>query len=176
MAALSAMGVDVYTKRTRTVPAFMMPFTNPKHDVDVSGQMHVNGHIEIGLTQVSMLLGHCCCRRGPLSDKVSVCKEKTSHSHTLCLSSTLGVQAHAEDCTLQFRKMYLCHLQVWYSILKGQCVPAVAQSTAPLLPQHGLVLDVGSNFGYYALYAAAHGCRCGHCLFRTRRLGIESVM
>lgn len=37
-----------------------MPFTNPKHDVDVSGQMHVNGHIEIGLTQVRVL-SHICC-------------------------------------------------------------------------------------------------------------------
>ncbi len=55
MHALSAMGIDVYTRHTRTVPSFLMPFTNPKHDVDVSGQMHVNGHIEIGLTQVLLL-------------------------------------------------------------------------------------------------------------------------
>ena len=53
--ALSAMGIDVYTRHTRTLPSFLMPFTNPKHDVDVSGQMHVNGHIEIGLTQVVLL-------------------------------------------------------------------------------------------------------------------------
>ena len=52
MAALSAMGIDVYSRHTQTLPSFIMPFTNPKHDVDVSGQMHVNGHIEIGLTQV----------------------------------------------------------------------------------------------------------------------------
>ena len=66
MAALSAMGVDVYTKQTKTVPSFMMPFTNPKHDVDVSGQMHVNGHIEIGLTQVSRSLAKCCGWCGPV--------------------------------------------------------------------------------------------------------------
>lgn len=52
VAALSAMEIDVYSKETRTLPSFIMPFTNPKHDVDVSGQMHVNGNIEIGLTQV----------------------------------------------------------------------------------------------------------------------------
>ena len=62
------------------------------------------------------------------------------------------------------------------TILKGQCVPAARQSTAPLLPQHGLVLDVGSNFGYYALYAAAHGCRCGHPLLGISHLGLERVM
>lgn len=52
VATLSAMRIDVFSKKTRTLPSFVMPFTNPKHDVDVSGQMHVNGHIEIGLTQV----------------------------------------------------------------------------------------------------------------------------
>ena len=66
MAALSAMGVDVYTKQTKTLPSFMMPFANPKHDVDVSGQMHVNGHIEIGLTQVSESPTKCCGPLGPL--------------------------------------------------------------------------------------------------------------
>ena len=59
VAALSAMGIDVFTRHTRTVPSFIMPFTNPKHDVDVSGQMHVNGHIEIGLTQVFHVSHDC---------------------------------------------------------------------------------------------------------------------
>lgn len=84
--------------------------------------------------------------------------------------------AHVEDCMLRLCRGCLCHLQVWYTILKGQCVPAVRQSTAPLLPQHGLVLDVGSNFGYYALYAAAHGCRCGHPLLCISHPVLESVM
>lgn len=52
VAHLLGLGVEVYVKRTRTVPSFLMPYTNPKQDVDVSGQMHVNGNIEIGLTQV----------------------------------------------------------------------------------------------------------------------------
>lgn len=60
VAALSGMGIDVYSRQTKTLPSFIMPFTNPKHDVDVSGQMHVNGHIEIGLTQVRVL-SHICC-------------------------------------------------------------------------------------------------------------------
>ncbi len=59
VAALMAMGIDLYSKETRTLPSFIMPFTNPKHDVDVSGQMHVNGNIEIGLTQVVHL--PCSC-------------------------------------------------------------------------------------------------------------------
>ena len=44
--------------------------------------------------------------------------------------------------------------QIWWTVLRnGGC----------LRPDdsRGLVLDVGANFGYYALYAAAHGCRCG---------------
>ena len=86
MAALSAMGVDVYTKQTRTVPFFMMPFTNPKHDVDVSGQMHVNGHIEIGLTQVSKSPTKRCSWRGSLPQNWSVSIEKSRHCHTLYLN------------------------------------------------------------------------------------------
>ena len=42
--------------------------------------------------------------------------------------------------------------QIWWTVLRnGGC----------LRPDdsRGLVLDVGANFGYYALYAAAHGCR-----------------
>ncbi|KAK9842464.1 hypothetical protein WJX81_001323 [Elliptochloris bilobata] len=50
--ALVARGVEVYVARTKTVPSFIMPFTNPKHDVDVSGQMHSNGQVELGITQI----------------------------------------------------------------------------------------------------------------------------
>ena len=44
-------------------------------------------------------------------------------------------------------------LQTWWSILGrgGACKKGTA---AP-----GLVLDIGANFGYYALYSAAMGCR-----------------
>ncbi len=56
VAHLLGLGVEVYVKRTRTVPSFLMPYTNPKQDVDVSGQMHINGNIELGLTQVPSLL------------------------------------------------------------------------------------------------------------------------
>ena len=49
--ALVARGVQVYVARTKTVPTFIMPFTNAKHDVDVSGQMAANGHVELGITQ-----------------------------------------------------------------------------------------------------------------------------
>ncbi len=49
-------------------------------------------------------------------------------------------------------------MQVWYTILHEQCIPSLISSTTAL-GQSRLVLDVGSNFGYYSLYAAAHGCR-----------------
>ena len=86
MAALSAMGVDVYTKQTKTVPSFVMRFTHPKQDVDVSGQMHVNGHIGIGLTQVSRLPTVRCGWHGSLPQNWSVSIEKSRHCHTLCLN------------------------------------------------------------------------------------------
>lgn len=45
-------GLQVYTRRTTTVPSFIMPYTNWKHDVDVSEQMEHAGAVEQGLTQV----------------------------------------------------------------------------------------------------------------------------
>lgn len=68
VAALMSMGVEVYVKKTRTVPHVLMPYTNPKQDVDVSGQMETNGHIELGLTQVchfdeQMLQSAARCQR-----------------------------------------------------------------------------------------------------------------
>ena len=47
--------------------------------------------------------------------------------------------------------------QIWWTVLRnGGC----------LRPDdsRGLVLDVGANFGYYALYAASLGCRCCLCV------------
>ena len=108
MAALSAMGVDVYTKQTKTVPSFMMPFTNPKHDVDVSGQMHVNGHIEIGLTQVSKSLTKCCGWRNLLPQNWSVSRSTITLPYSVRepqggarhQGAKTGI-AHVEGCILQ---------------------------------------------------------------------------
>ncbi len=49
--------------------------------------------------------------------------------------------------------------QVWYTILHGQCMSSSKDGPHSALHSR-LVLDIGSNFGYYSLYAAAHGCRC----------------
>ena len=35
-----------------TVPRFWMPYANPEFDVDVSGQVHHNGLVEAGNTQI----------------------------------------------------------------------------------------------------------------------------
>jgi hypothetical protein len=43
-----------------------------------------------------------------------------------------------------------CH-QVWYFRLKNQCIKPDGS--------RGLVVDVGGNFGWYSLFAAAMGCR-----------------
>ncbi len=40
---------------------------------------------------------------------------------------------------------------MWYYRLKGQCVRGDGT--------RGLVVDVGGNFGWYSLFAAAMGCR-----------------
>lgn len=64
-------------------------------------------------------------------------------------------------------------LQVWYTRLKGRCSEDASNSAETTFGQpakgveHGwsgdtekrLVVDIGANFGYYSLYAAAHGCR-----------------
>ena len=139
VAALSAMEIDVYSKETRTLPSFIMPFTNPKHDVDVSGQMHVNGNIEIGLTQVDTPSLQLLCQRCGLID---------------CF---LGAVRCIIPCAERSRISNIS-MQVWYTILHGQCVSSLTSSKAATA-QSRLVLDVGSNFGYYSLYAAAHGCR-----------------
>jgi hypothetical protein len=44
--------VEVRLKRTVTKPAFLMPYTNPKFDVDVSAAMVNGGAVEMGLSQV----------------------------------------------------------------------------------------------------------------------------
>ncbi len=48
-------------------------------------------------------------------------------------------------------------MQVWYTRLKDACA-AAADAKGKRPPR--LVVDVGANFGYYSLYAAAMGCRC----------------
>ncbi|KAJ9534904.1 hypothetical protein QJQ45_029540 [Haematococcus lacustris] len=42
--------------------------------------------------------------------------------------------------------------QVFHQVLEGRCFD-------PATGQRALVLDVGANFGYFAVYAALHGCR-----------------
>jgi hypothetical protein len=43
--------IDVRLRPTNTVPSFLMPFTDPELDVDVSGQMAGHAAVEMGLTQ-----------------------------------------------------------------------------------------------------------------------------
>ncbi len=45
--------MDVRLKQTSTKPSFLMPFTNPDFDVDVSASMVNGGAVEMGLSQVS---------------------------------------------------------------------------------------------------------------------------
>lgn len=88
---LRSKNVEVRLKQTSIRPAFLMPLTNPKFDVDVSASMVNGGAVEMGLSQV------------------------------------------------------------WYYRLKDQCIKADGS--------RGLVVDVGGNFGWYSLFAAAMGCR-----------------
>ena len=46
-----ASQIDVRLRPTNTVPSFLMPFTDPTLDVDVSGQMAGHAAVEMGLTQ-----------------------------------------------------------------------------------------------------------------------------
>jgi hypothetical protein len=50
--------VEVRLKRTVTKPAFLMPLTNPKFDVDVSAAMVNGGAVEMGLSQVCHACGY----------------------------------------------------------------------------------------------------------------------
>lgn len=43
--------VEVRLRPTATQPSFLMAFTDPLLDVDVSGQMAAHGAVEMGLTQ-----------------------------------------------------------------------------------------------------------------------------
>ncbi|KAK9906760.1 hypothetical protein WJX75_007525 [Coccomyxa subellipsoidea] len=114
VADLLGQGVEVFVKLTRTVPPFLMPYTNPKQDVDVSGQMHINGNIEIGLTQVwHTRLNGSCLEKG---------------------DGLLGSRKPGQP---------------------GKGAERIGSGKAG----RRLVVDIGANFGYYSLYAAAHGCR-----------------
>ena len=81
----------------------------------------------------------------------------------------------------------MCLRQVWYTILSQGCTEAIKGELRPGVPEKGrqpqpdeaavmrrLVADVGANFGYYSLYAAAHGCRYG-LRSRTWVLGLRDV-
>ena len=49
---LRMRGIPVQLRVTETVPAFWMPYANPDFDVDVSRQVHHNGAVELGNTQI----------------------------------------------------------------------------------------------------------------------------
>ena len=84
---LREMDVEVRAAWTRTQPAFIMPYTDPKKDIDVSGGMASTRLVEGTSSRYFGALSRECCANG------------------------------------------------------------------------GLMLDVGSNFGWFALYAATMGCR-----------------
>eukprot|EP00195_Chlamydomonas_chlamydogama_P011405 CAMPEP_0202902672 /NCGR_PEP_ID=MMETSP1392-20130828/16989_1 /ASSEMBLY_ACC=CAM_ASM_000868 /TAXON_ID=225041 /ORGANISM="Chlamydomonas chlamydogama, Strain SAG 11-48b" /LENGTH=567 /DNA_ID=CAMNT_0049589473 /DNA_START=195 /DNA_END=1898 /DNA_ORIENTATION=+ len=52
MAFLKEAGVDVRVKGTKTVPSYLMPYTDPKKDLDVSDMVDRLGLIEAGITQI----------------------------------------------------------------------------------------------------------------------------
>ena len=87
VSALNANGVEVNAAWTKTQPPFVMLYTKPSEDVDVSAAMAAHRVVE------------------PLYN------------------------------------LY------WHQLSRQCCADG------------GLVLDVGANFGYYSLYAAAMGCR-----------------
>ena len=87
VAFLFEQGVEVRAAWTRSQPAFIMPYTDPRADIDVSGGMFATRMVEGTSTRYFGALSRECCAAG------------------------------------------------------------------------GLMLDVGSNFGWFALYAAAMGCR-----------------
>lgn len=183
VADLAKSGIRVFTKWTRTLPSFLMAFTDPEQDVDVSGQMHVNGNIELGLTQVRTSEHAFCNQRmhhWPCSRMH--CHRDMPHYHALISQTHLSVDLQIESLSLAASKSLppipvyqysFCTsvLQVWYTLLSQQCkvsVPAPfqpgvpekgVQQARPATAHRGLVVDVGANFGYYSLYAAAHGCR-----------------
>jgi hypothetical protein len=145
VATLLSLGVEVYVKRTHTKPQFLMPYANHKQDVDVSGQMHFNGNIELGLTQVCRNLGEHPLSCRDVSDQAcNIPMVWQSGPTSTCLDSSCSVV-----------------VQVWYSRLSGRCLLA-GDGQSGAQTQHSsrrLVVDIGANFGYYSLYAAAHGCR-----------------
>ena len=49
------MDIKIFSSQTKTVPKFIMPYTNPAEDVDVSSYMHNTGYVELGLSQVIFL-------------------------------------------------------------------------------------------------------------------------
>ena len=168
VAFLRGRGIEVYTKWTDTLPAFLMAYTNPEQDVDVSGQMHFNANIELGLTQVrqhSLCLYQC----PPSAAMHAGCACSTA---TLCFHD--GAHKCKSTCSQRCRRLNAAldtPVQVWYTLLSGKCVEVEREQPMPGIPEKGrqqqpeqhlhrrLVADVGANFGYYSLYAAAHGCR-----------------
>lgn len=56
-----AHGIEVFARRTITVPPFVFAYTNPQHDVDVSANVHGSGLLEAGIVKLmSIILGDEC--------------------------------------------------------------------------------------------------------------------
>lgn len=198
--------MDVRLKKTSTKPSFLMPFTNPDFDVDVSASMVNGGAVEMGLSQVtavdiasSFALSNPARGSHPslyqvlrmvngatplrwdsprwdgcrISAPSLMCalfdRWRAAHGTALCPVSPLRGQGFAaskssrcrkggeskhelQACVRQLHPTWCCAPQVWYFRLKDQCVKADGSRR--------LVVDVGANFGWYSLFAAAMGCRC----------------
>jgi hypothetical protein len=125
--------VEVRLKRTVTKPSFLMPLTNPKFDVDVSAAMVNGGAVEMGLSQV-------CHGLMPSGQRIKL-------ASLLDCSEMVALQ----DCGAVTLILFVSWWQVWYFRLKNQCIKPDGS--------RGLVVDVGGNFGWYSLFAAAMGCR-----------------
>lgn len=102
------------------------------------------GHLEGGVTRVSVQ--GCCCS-AVLHDSLA---QHPGLRHTIRIvarcSQVVGLPACVEPPPPP------PNLQVVHEVLgANQCTPAEGHRR--------LVLDVGANFGYFALYAASMGCR-----------------
>lgn len=126
---------------------FTFAYTDPKQDYDVSYHMETSGVVEAGITEV---------RDGPAS----------WHSELFLSIARLGCQSvHARGkravCTWAAMPKSIdprpraspCRMQIAYKVLQGRCEVGAGR--------RNLFVDVGANFGWFAILAAKLGCRCG---------------
>ncbi|GFR52895.1 hypothetical protein Agub_g15502, partial [Astrephomene gubernaculifera] len=146
---LNRRGVRVWARRLAFPPHFVMAYTDPKEDLDVSEQLERSGCLELGIVQVfnHVLESRCAPFKPPAP---------APHAHGSSSSSRAAGDAVGDGAAGSGGGAG--GAAGAGSGAAGGAGEAGAAAAAPAAAAP-LVVDVGANFGYFTVLAALMGCR-----------------